>query len=161
MFPRSWGGSTNVRSMETVFKRILTVCIGNICRSPTAEYLFRDRLASRGLDISSAGLGAMEGYPTDATALQLLAENGIDGAAHRARQLVPSMLHQADLVIGMEKSHVDAMIKLAPEARGKIFILDKWLDGRDIPDPYRQQRPAFEHVYSLIERGVESWLRYL
>lgn len=148
-------------SFSTMFKRILTVCIGNICRSPTAEYLLRERLASRDIQLGSAGLGALAGYPMDATALQLLAEQGIDGAAHRARQLTPAMLREADLVLGMEKNHVDAMVRLAPEASGKIFILDKWLQGRDIPDPYRQQRPAFEQAYGMIAQGIDSWLRYL
>jgi protein-tyrosine phosphatase len=144
-----------------VFKRILTVCIGNICRSPTAEYLFRQRLASRDIQLSSAGLGALAGYPMDTTAMQVLTEHDVDGRAHRARQLTPAMLREADLVLGMEKSHVDAMIRLAPEASGKIFVLDKWLEGRDIPDPYRQQRIAFDHVYGMITQGVDSWLRYL
>jgi protein-tyrosine phosphatase len=144
-----------------VFNRVLTVCIGNICRSPTAEYLFRQRLAPRGIQLSSAGLGALAGHPMDATALQLLTEHDIDGAAHRARQLTPAMLREADLVLGMEKSHVAAMVRLAPEASGKIFLLDKWVQGRDIPDPYRQQRIAFEHVYDTIVQGVDSWLRYL
>lgn len=144
-----------------VFKRILTVCIGNICRSPTAEYLFRQRLASRDIQLSSAGLGALVDRPMDATAMQLLAEHDIDGATHRARQLTPVMLREADLILGMEKSHVATMIRLAPEASGKIFLLDKWLEERDIPDPYRQQRIAFEHVYSMIAQGIDSWLRYL
>lgn len=144
-----------------MFKRILTVCIGNICRSPTAEYLFRDRLAARSIDLSSAGLGAMVGSPMDDSALQLLAEHGVDGAAHRARQLTSAMLREADLVLGMEKSHVDAMVRLAPEASGKIFVLDKWLQGRNIPDPYRQQRAAFEHVYTMITQAVDSWVPYL
>jgi len=144
-----------------VFNRLLIVCIGNICRSPTAEYLFRQRLATRDIQLSSAGLGALAGHPMDATALQLLAEHDIDGTLHRARQLTPAMLRGADLVLGMEKSHVAAMTRLAPEASGKIFLLDKWLQGRDIPDPYRQQRVAFEHVYGTIAQGVESWLRYL
>jgi protein-tyrosine phosphatase len=144
-----------------VFKRVLTVCIGNICRSPTAEYIFRQRLAPRDIQLCSAGLGALAGHPMDATARQLLTEHGIDGEAHRARQLTPAMLREADLVLGMEKSHVAAMTRLAPEASGKIFLLDKWLQGRDIPDPYRQQRVAFEHVYGMIVRGVDSWLRYL
>ncbi|WP_184415922.1 low molecular weight protein-tyrosine-phosphatase [Rhodanobacter sp. MP7CTX1] len=144
-----------------MFKRVLTVCIGNICRSPTAEYMFRQRLAPRDIQVSSAGLGALAGHPVDATALLLLAEHGIDGAAHRARQLTPTMLRDADLVLGMEKSHVTAMTRLAPEASGKIFVFDKWLQGRDIPDPYRQQRVAFEHVYGMLAQGVDSWLRYL
>lgn len=144
-----------------VFKRILTVCIGNICRSPTAEFLLREQVASRGIEVTSAGLGAMVGYPMDATAMQVMADHGIDGLTHRARQLTSSMLREADLILGMEKSHVDAMVRMAPEASGKIFVLDKWVQGRDIPDPYRQQRPAFDHVYELISQGVDSWLRYL
>jgi protein-tyrosine phosphatase len=144
-----------------LFKRILTVCIGNICRSPTAEYLLRERLVAKDIEVGSAGLHAMAGYPMDATAMQVMAEYGIDGAAHRARQLTPAMLREADLVLGMEKSHVDAMVRLAPEASGKIFVLDKWVQARDIPDPYRQQRPAFDHVYDLITQGIDSWLRYL
>lgn len=144
-----------------MFKRILTVCIGNICRSPTAEYLFRNRLASRDIELSSAGLGAMVGSPMDNSALQLLTEHGLEGSAHRARQLTTAMLREADLVLGMEKSHVETMVRLAPEASGKIFVLDKWLQGRNIPDPYRQQRAAFEHVYAMITQAVDSWVPYL
>jgi protein-tyrosine phosphatase len=144
-----------------VFKRILIVCLGNICRSPMAEYLFRQRTGSRDIEFGSAGLGALVDSPMDATVLQLLAENGIDGTMHRARQLTPSMLREADLVLGMEKNHVAAMIQLAPEARGKVYLLDKWLHGGDIPDPYRQQRAAFEHVHEIITRGVSSWEPYL
>jgi protein-tyrosine phosphatase len=144
-----------------VFKRILIVCMGNICRSPTAEYLFRQRMESRDIKFSSAGLGAPVGSPMDATALQLLAENGIDGTMHRAHQLTPSMLREADLVLGMEKNHLAAMIQLAPEVNGKVYLLDKWLHGSDIPDPYRQQRNAFEHVHEIITQGVSSWEPYL
>jgi protein-tyrosine phosphatase len=144
-----------------VFKRILTVCAGNICRSPTAEYLFRQQAAACGIHCSSAGLGALVGQPMDRTALQLLVDHGLDGSAHRARQLVPAMLHEADLVIAMEAAHVAAMIRFAPEASGRIFLLDKWLHRRDIPDPYRQQRVAFEHVYDMIDAAVASWVPYL
>jgi protein-tyrosine phosphatase len=145
-----------------MFKRILIVCVGNICRSPTAEYLLRDRLGKdHGAQVGSAGLGAMAGCAMDTTSLALLREHGVNGEAHCARQLDSALLRQSDLILAMEKSHVAAMVRMAPEASGKIFLLDRWLDGRDIPDPYRQQRPAYEHVYGLIEQGVNSWLRYL
>jgi len=52
-------------------------------------------------------------------------------------------------------------MRMAPEASGKIMLLDKWGVAADIPDPYRQQRVAFEHVYDLIERSVAGWLPYL
>lgn len=94
--------------------------------------------------------------------MQLLNEvDGVDGSSHRALQLVPSMLFGADLVLGMEKNHIAEMTEVAPEARGKIYLLDKWLDGRDIPDPYRKTRPVFLHIHQMIARGVDSWMRYL
>ena len=145
-----------------MFQRILIVCVGNICRSPTAEFLLRHRLGdSRGMHVSSAGLSAMEGYAMDTTSLALLQEHGVNGEEHCARQLNNAMLRQSDLILAMEKSHVAAIVRMAPEASGKVFLLDRWLDGRNIPDPYRQQRPAYEHVYALIAQGVNSWLPYL
>jgi len=145
-----------------MFQRILIACVGNICRSPTAEYLFRERLGpSHGATVSSAGINAMTGYPMDPSALDLLREHGVDGEAHVARQLDARLLREADLVLAMERGHVDAIRRMAPEASGKVFLLDKWLHSRDIPDPYRQRRAAYEQAYNLIEQGVSSWLRYL
>lgn len=145
-----------------MFQRILIACVGNICRSPTAEYLLRDRLGpGHGATVSSAGLSAMTGQPMDPAALELLFEHGVDGDGHVARQLDAKLLRQSDLILAMERSHVDAIRRMAPEASGKVFLLDKWLSSRDIPDPYRQRRPAYEQAYTLIEQGVNSWLRYL
>ena len=95
------------------------------------------------------------------TALQVLTEHGIDGTAHRARQLSPAMLRAADLVLGVEKIHLEAMIQLLPEARGKIFLVDHWVSRRDIPDPYMQQRADFVHAFGMIEEGVDAWLLHL
>lgn len=97
----------------------------------------------------------------DPAALELLHEHGVRGEGHVARQLDTKLLRESDLILAMERSHVDAIRRMAPEASGKVFLLDKWLSGRDIPDPYRQRRPAYEQAYALIEQGVESWLRYL
>jgi protein-tyrosine phosphatase len=145
-----------------MFQKVLVVCIGNICRSPTAEYLFRHRLGEgRSVQVSSAGLGALVGHGVDRTALELLREHDIDGSAHRARQLDRSLLRSADLVLAMERDHVVSITRMAPEASGKVFLLDRWGTGQDIPDPFRQSRPAFEHVYTLIDNSVNSWLKYL
>lgn len=144
-----------------MFKHILVVCIGNICRSPTAEFLFRQQLAHRNVHVSSAGLGALVGRPMDGHAIQILKDHGIDAAEHRARQIDSAMLRKADLILAMERRHIAAAARLAPESSGKLFLLGKWLDAGDVPDPYRQPRQVFEHVYTLIECGVESWLRYL
>ncbi|HUA80284.1 MAG TPA: low molecular weight protein-tyrosine-phosphatase [Dyella sp.] len=144
-----------------MFKHVLIVCIGNICRSPTAEFLFRHQLKDRGIRVSSAGLSAAVGHPMEDNAMRILKERGIDAADHRARQLSPSMLREADLVLVMEREHLAAASKMAPESSGKLFLLDKWREAEDVPDPYRRTRQVFDHVYSMIERGVDSWIRYL
>jgi len=144
-----------------VFKNVLFVCVGNICRSPSAEVMLRQAVAGKGIQISSAGLGALVGHGIDATAQELLVEQGMDGLAHRARQIDDAILAAADLVLTMERKHVRRIAEIAPQASGKTFLLGKWQQEQEIPDPYRQQRPAFEHVYKLMAEGVESWARHL
>lgn len=144
-----------------MFKRILIVCVGNICRSPTAEFLFREKMKHRDIHISSAGLKALVGRPMDDQAMQILKEHGIDAAGHRARQLDPAMLREADLVLAMERDHLTAVSRVAPQSSGKLFLLDKWQGAEDVPDPFRRSREVFEHVHTMIERGVDSWIRYL
>jgi protein-tyrosine phosphatase len=81
-------------------------------------------------------------------------------AAHRARQATPALLRAADLVLAMERAHVEAVVARVPQMRGRVFRLGHW-EGVDVPDPYRQQRIAFEHVHALIERNLEHWLAHL
>ncbi len=144
-----------------MFKNVLFVCVGNICRSPSAEVMLRQATAGKGIQISSAGLGALVDHGIDATAQELLVEHGLDGTGHRARQINTAILAKADLVLTMERKHVRRITAIAPEASGKTFLLGKWQQDREIPDPYRQQRPAFEHVYRLMAEGVQSWARHL
>jgi protein-tyrosine phosphatase len=144
-----------------MFNKILVVCIGNICRSPTVEALLKSKLAHRGIDVSSAGLGALVDKPMDSTALEVLREHGGDHPDHKARQLTREMLQQADIVLTMEQRHVDSIARMAPEVRGKTFLLGKWQNNQEIPDPYRQQKVAFEHVYQLMTQGVDSWSQKL
>lgn len=144
-----------------MFKNVLFVCVGNICRSPSAEVMLREAVAGKGIKVSSAGLGALVGHGIDITAQELLVEQGMDGLAHRARQIDDAILGVADLVLTMERKHVRRIAEIAPQASGKTFLLGKWQQDREIPDPYRQQRPAFEHVYKLMAEGVESWARHL
>lgn len=141
---------------------ILIVCIGNICRSPTAEYVLKARLVDKPkISVSSAGLGALVDKPADTTALDIMTEQGIDASEHRARQVTPDMLVQSDIILAMEQSHLDRLHKIAPQIRGRAFLLGKWLGDKPIPDPYRQQRPAFEHAWQLIDQATAAWLKYL
>jgi len=150
-----------IDELVVVFERILIVCVGNICRSPTAEYLFRHRLPSAGACIESAGLGALVGRRMDSSALEILGEHGMDGGAHRARQVTSSMLRAADLVLAMERDHVASLMRMAPEASGKVMLLDRWEQSADVPDPYRLGREAFEYVFQCIDHAVQKWLPHL
>ncbi|MFV5214730.1 low molecular weight protein-tyrosine-phosphatase [Azonexus caeni] len=140
-----------------MFQRILTVCVGNICRSPSAEILFRAALPEPEYQISSAGVGALVGKGIEATAAALLKAHGHATDSHAARMLTRDMLHHVDLVLAMEKPHIEHILSIAPEARGKVFLLGKWQDEREIADPYRRGDAAFALAYDQIAEGVAAW----
>lgn len=140
-----------------MFNRILTVCVGNICRSPTAEVLLRETLKSPPFHISSAGLGALVDKPIEKHAAAVLQQNGHFLPEHRARQLTREILRDVDLVLAMEKSHIEHIRNFAPEAHGKIFLLGKWQNECEIADPYRRDEAAFLAAYQQIADGVAAW----
>ena len=138
---------------------ILTVCVGNICRSPVAEALLKDRLP--GHKVWSAGLQAVVGHPAEATAREIAAQHGLDLSAHRAQQIAGWMCIHADLVLVMEASHKQQLEQLYPLARGKIHRLGEFgpQGAFDIADPYQQPRAAFEAAHAAIALGVDEWVR--
>ena len=140
-----------------MIRHILVVCVGNICRSPMAEALLRREL--RGQDeftVESAGLGALVGHPASEYSVELMDEMGIDIKDHRARQIHPDMVREADLVLVMEAGHKRAIDDADATARGKVYRLCEWQD-RDIDDPYRQPKAAFADALDDIKEGVASW----
>jgi len=143
-----------------VFSRIMVLCTGNICRSPMAEALLRQRLPSR-YRIESAGLGALVGHPADPVACELMAEQGLDISAHRARQVDVTMLRGVDLILVMDQGHRTWMGHDYPQLFGRVHKLLKWSGGGDVADPYRQPRAAFEQALQAIDTGVNGWLTRL
>ncbi|EAQ66016.1 putative protein-tyrosine-phosphatase [Marinomonas sp. MED121] len=142
-----------------MFNKILVVCVGNICRSPTAEYLLKSLLSDK--EIASAGVGALVGKPADKMAFSVAIEHGVDMTEHTAQQLTSELCREFDLILVMEQGHINAVTNIAPEARGKTMLLSQWLDKQDIPDPYRQSKEAFDYAYDLIERSVKAWSKKL
>lgn len=138
-----------------MFNNILVVCVGNICRSPTAEFLLKQALP--GKTVHSAGLGALKDHDMDATAREVAQRHGVSCPPHQARQLTRDLCRQADVILVMESRHKEGVSQLAPEARGKTFLLGQWGQGQEIPDPYKKSTEAFEHVYTLIEHHCGLW----
>ena len=141
-----------------MIRHILVVCVGNICRSPMAEALLQRELRGQdGFTVESAGLGALVGHPAAEHSVALMEELGLDIGGHRARQIHPDMVSAADLVLVMEAGHRRAIDDADPTARGKVYRIGEWQD-RDIKDPYRKERDAYEAALRDIQAGVASWV---
>lgn len=142
-----------------MFDNILVVCVGNICRSPTAEFLLKAALP--GKMVHSAGLGALVDKDMDASARSVAEQHGLDCPPHSARQLTNELCRQADVILVMENKHKEGITRLAPEARGKTFLLGQWQQNQEIPDPFKKSPEAFEHVYKLIAHNCALWANKL
>lgn len=144
-----------------MFSSILVVCVGNICRSPMAESILHHQLQEQGFTVSSAGLGALIDHAMDKTALKVLRDNGYDWSNHKARQITPKLISNNDLILVMEKKHLNAVSEMAPQARGKTFLLTHWLDKANIADPYRLSEDFFQHTYQQINDSCKAWINKL
>jgi len=142
-----------------MFDSILVVCVGNICRSPIGERLLKQKLPHK--KIASAGLGALKGHSADDTAIEVSSEKGLSLDRHIAQQLTATLCRQYDLILVMEKRHIDAVSNIQPEVRGKTMLFGHWVDKKEIADPYRQSKEAFEHIYKLLEESAEQWAQVL
>lgn len=144
-----------------MFNKILVVCVGNICRSPTGEYLLKQRLPNH--TIASAGVGALVDHPADAQASAVAKQHGLDLSPHSARQLTAEICAQHDLILVMEQRHIEQVCKIAPSARSKVMLFGQWLPQgrRDVADPYRQSDEMFQIVYQQLEQAADLWAEKL
>lgn len=132
---------------------ILFICIGNICRSPVAEGLFKQALPEKA--VCSAGISALVGEPADPLSVQLMWEHGIDISGHRAKSLAGWMVKEADLIVTMDQNQQRYIEHAHPASKGKVMRLGEY--GRyDVPDPYQQNMAVFRHSCNLIARGIDD-----
>ena len=142
-----------------MFKNVMMVCVGNICRSPVAEVLLKHQQPQ--LKVFSSGIGALVGKPADPKSVAIMAEKNIELNNHCAQQINSVLVSAADLILVMEKMHIDAIQSKFPEARGKVHLIGKWNDNEEIPDPYKKNNDAFVNAVSLIESGLNAWQKKL
>jgi protein-tyrosine phosphatase len=150
--------------------RVLMVCTGNICRSPTAEGVMR-RLAEQGgwggrLEVDSAGTTAYHvGEPPDARSQAHALRRGYDLSAQRARQVEDADFRRFDWILAMDRGHLRELRDQAPVLiHDRIRLLLDFatgLEGRDVPDPYYGGAAGFEQVLDLVEQGCQGFLSSL
>ena len=145
---------------------VLFVCMGNICRSPMAEAVFRNKVRETGLsdrfEISSAGTGDWHaGQPPHRGTRDTLKRHQIDPSGLVAKQVTQAMLDNADYVVAMDYENLADLHAWRFDTRKLSRLLDYALDVevRDVPDPYYDGR--FELVYQLVDKGLEGLLEQI
>jgi protein-tyrosine phosphatase len=150
--------------------RVLFVCLGNICRSPLAESVFRHLAVGRGVedefDIDSAGTsGYHAGSPPDARSVATARGRGVE-VRGRSRQFTREDLHAFDLVVVMDAENLAEVnsIRAAAGEGARVHRLREWdpdPDDYDVPDPYYGGEHGFERVHDLVHRSCEALLNHL
>jgi len=138
---------------------VLFVCLGNICRSPTAEMVLRARRPEF-TPVRSAGTSAVGG-PIDARAARTLENAGIKtDRKFRSRQVEAADFERYDLIIAMDAHNLAHLIEMRPEgSRAEVRMLLDFvpgMEGQDVPDPYYGPAAGFERALALIEQGVQG-----
>lgn len=141
-----------------MFDSILVVCVGNICRSPTGERLLKKYLPHK--NIASAGVGALSGNAADPAAVSAANEHQLSLEAHCAQQLTAEMCREYDLILVMEKKHIDAVCAYSSSVRGKIMLFGHWT-AQEIADPYKKSHEAFQSVYRQLDAAAQAWANKL
>ena len=150
--------------------KVLFVCLGNICRSPTAEAVFRT-IAMREapeltIEIDSAGTADYHiGEPPDARSQEAARRRGYDLSALRARLVAPEDFERFDFILAMDRDNLDALHRRAPAAareRVRLFLeFAPDVDAAEVPDPYYGGPNGFEEVLDLVEAASRGLLQYL
>ncbi len=150
--------------------KILFVCMGNICRSPTAEGVFRHKVKAAGLedtiDIDSAGTIAYHiGHPPDQRAQKAALKRGIDLSSQRARKVTAKDFEAFDFVIAMDSDNHYELESICPSGlEDKLHMFLKFAQNSsesDVPDPYYGGGNGFETVLDLVEEAAEGLLAHL
>ena len=151
-------------------RRILFVCTGNICRSPTAEGVLRKLLAERApeldVQVDSAGThGYHTGDPPDARACRAAERRGVDLKGLRARRVTVGDFEHFELVLAMDEQNRAFLLEACPaeyRVRVRLFLeFAPHLERHEVPDPYYGGSTGFEHVLDLVEEAAAGLIEHL
>lgn len=146
-------------------KTLIFVCTGNTCRSPMAEGLLKALLGPDcNWEISSAGICAANGFPASPNAVAAMKEKGVNISGHRSRHLSAAMIESADLLVTMTRGHRDAILAIAPESAGKVFLLKSFGIAQcpaDIYDPVGEALDVYRRVRDEIDAALPDLILYI
>lgn len=139
---------------------ILVVCTANICRSPVAEALLRDRLNKRGLQdwtVGSAGTWAQQVRGASENSVVVVSDYGLDISDHTARMVEEEHLNEADLVLCMEIGHAEALKAEFPDKSYKIYVISEMSGQRySVHDPFGEPLIAYQRMASELEGLIDG-----
>ena len=149
--------------------RILFVCTGNTCRSPMAVGVLKKLLPPellRRVDIDSAGVGARDGDRASEGALEAAGSRGVDISGHRAKKLTRALLNRADLILVMEKAHMDRVREMCPSRMEHVMLLTELgrpdvAGSREISDPIGGSTEVYRRCFSQIEISLARGEQFL
>jgi len=143
------------------------ICTGNTCRSPMAEGIARklisehigcdiDDLPQHGVEVFSAGVAAMDGFPASSEAVQAAADFGVDISLHRSKMCTADLINSSDQLLCMSEHHVDQVCHISDQARVNVGRLD---DNSDIFDPIGGGREVYASIAEQIRKAVGAWIK--
>ena len=142
--------------------RVVFICTGNICRSPTAEALLREKWKQSGYDgliVSSMGIHGLDKQEASENAKNVCKENDIDLSEHRSRRLDIPELESADIIFSMEKVQKEFLKLFFPKFDDKSFLLGAWpakeTRKSDIKDPMGSTLKTYKQVYKIINEHID------
>jgi protein-tyrosine phosphatase len=146
---------------------VLFVCLGNICRSPSAEAVFKKKAADKGLniEIDSAGTaGYHKGAAPDKRSQGVAMERGYNFKGLKCRKVVVQDFEKFDYILGMDNQNIANLLKDCPEEfqhKVSLFLSFCASEVQEVPDPYYSGKGGFEYVLDLIEQGSDGFIDHL
>jgi len=148
---------------------ILTICTGNVCRSPMAEKLLQHALAVEDtplnqIEIASAGVAADYGDPASPNSVAALKKVKIDLDRHKSQPLTQDLIDRAFLILGMTQSHIDILSHYYTGLPERVHLFREFMgkgEPTEIPDPYGQNYTAYATCFDSMAEAIPSLITYL